>query len=57
MPEGQRTRPERDELAQAYRRLAPGLAAERARGRGVTHFHVTLTHSAGVAAAAVILEG
>jgi phosphopantetheinyl transferase (holo-ACP synthase) len=31
--------------------------AERARVRGVTQLHVSLTHSAGVAAAAVILEG
>ncbi len=34
-----------------------GQAAERARVRGVQHLHVSLTHSAGVAAAAVILEG
>jgi holo-[acyl-carrier protein] synthase len=34
-----------------------GQAAEHARARGVRHVHVTLTHSAGVAAAAVILEG
>src|SRR5207244_11026396 len=33
-----------------------GQAAERARARGVKHVHVSLTHSAGVAAAAVILE-
>lgn len=31
--------------------------AERARTRGVKHLHVSLTHSAGVAAAAVMLEG
>ena len=34
-----------------------GEAADRAKARGVTRVHVTLTHSAGVAAAAVILEG
>ncbi len=34
-----------------------GEAAARARARGVTHVHVSLSHSAGVAAAAVILEG
>lgn len=33
-----------------------GEAADRARARGVTRMHVSLTHSAGVAAAAVILE-
>lgn len=33
-----------------------GEAAERAAARGVTRLHVSLTHSAGVAAAAVILE-
>ncbi len=43
--------------AGAPRLALSGQAAERARGRGVTHLHVTLTHSAGVAAAAVILEG
>jgi holo-[acyl-carrier protein] synthase len=41
----------------APRLALSGQAAERARARGVTHFHLTLTHSAGVAAAAVILEG
>jgi len=34
-----------------------GPAAERARAQGVKRVHVTLSHSAGVAAAAVILEG
>jgi len=34
-----------------------GEAAVRARERGVKHMHVSLSHSAGVAAAAVILEG
>lgn len=34
-----------------------GEAAVRARERGVKHVHVSLSHSAGVAAAAVILEG
>ncbi len=34
-----------------------GEAAARARERGVKHVHVSLSHSAGVAAAAVILEG
>ena len=34
-----------------------GEAAARATARGVKHLHVTLSHSAGVAAAAVILEG
>ena len=34
-----------------------GEAAARARQRGVKHVHVSLSHSAGVAAAAVILEG
>lgn len=34
-----------------------GHAAERAQARGVKHVHVTLSHSAGLAAAAVILEG
>jgi holo-[acyl-carrier protein] synthase len=34
-----------------------GEAAERARTQGVKRVHVTLSHSAGVAAAAVILEG
>jgi holo-[acyl-carrier protein] synthase len=34
-----------------------GHAAARARSLGVKHVHVSLTHSAGVAAAAVILEG
>ena len=33
-----------------------GEAADRANARGVTRVHVSLTHSAGVAAAAVILE-
>jgi len=41
----------------APRLALSGQAAERARVRGVTHVHVSLTHSAGVAAAAVILEG
>src|SRR5205809_233108 len=41
----------------APRLALSGQAAERARVRGVTHLHVSLTHSAGVAAAAVILEG
>ena len=34
-----------------------GQAADRARDRGVRHIHVSLTHQAGMAAAAVILEG
>ena len=34
-----------------------GEAAARAKARGVKHVHVSLSHSAGVAAAAVILEG
>lgn len=34
-----------------------GEAAAQAAARGVKHMHVTLSHSAGVAAAAVILEG
>jgi holo-[acyl-carrier protein] synthase len=34
-----------------------GRTAERARERGVRRVHVSLTHSAGVAAATVILEG
>jgi|SRR5689334_6281382 holo-[acyl-carrier protein] synthase len=34
-----------------------GEAAARASARGVKHVHVSLSHSAGVAAAAVILEG
>lgn len=34
-----------------------GEAAARATARGVKHVHVSLSHSAGVAAAAVILEG
>lgn len=34
-----------------------GAAAAAARERGVTQLHLTLTHDAGVAAAAVILEG
>ena len=34
-----------------------GEAAARAQARGVKHVHVSLSHSAGVAAAAVILEG
>jgi len=41
----------------APRLALSGQAAERARARGVKQLHVTLTHSAGVAAAAVILEG
>src|SRR5204862_7981604 len=41
----------------APRLALSGAAAERARARGVTHLHVSLTHRAGVAAAAVILEG
>jgi holo-[acyl-carrier protein] synthase len=40
----------------APRLALSGQAAERARARGVKQLHVTLTHSAGVAAA-VILEG
>jgi len=34
-----------------------GPAAERAHDRGVRHMHVSLSHQAGMAAAAVILEG
>ena len=41
----------------APRLVLSGQAAERAGARGVTHLHVSLAHSAGVAAAAVILEG
>ena len=41
----------------APRLALSGQAAESARARGVKQLHVTLTHSAGVAAAAVILEG
>ncbi len=34
-----------------------GRAAERAQAQGVTRLHVTLTHHADIAAAAVVLEG
>src|SRR2546430_6023245 len=44
-------------LFRSPRLALSGQAAERARVRGVKHLHVSLTHSAGVAAAAVILEG
>jgi holo-[acyl-carrier protein] synthase len=37
--------------------LLEGRAAEVARGLGVARVHVTITHDAGVSAAAVILEG